>query len=383
MGLFSDGPKGESPAIRELVESARRRLKENPADAGAVLKLADALAGTGRKTEAVRILNRYGPIVQSRGRLEAAIAIYKKASQLDPDSSLTSSTYLSHLQLQKILDPRRRSVRQRLQLPRRPHPAPSPARGPTLLPRARPSRWRSLSRARPPAEHFRVLRVRRDRRRAARSSERRPTPLPLRAAPSRCPSRLRVPSSWGQKKEAVHGATIGIPLLRDIPPLLIDLVLQRINLITLAPGEVLFREGSEGNSVFFVVQGTLAVTARHDLGTEVVLRIARDGDVHRRGVLPHRAAPLRDRDGPRAVQPPRARPQRARAHRPQAPPARRRAEPALRGAHSRLGPRPVARLRRPAGERSPAADAEARDSPGAGGNPRRPGRAPRRRARTS
>jgi CRP-like cAMP-binding protein len=85
-------------------------------------------------------------------------------------------------------------------------------------------------------------------------------------------------STWGQKKEAVHGATVGIPLLRDIPPLLIDLVLQRINLITLAPGEVLYREGSEGNSVFFVVQGTLVVTARHDLGTEVVLRTIRDGE---------------------------------------------------------------------------------------------------------
>ena len=104
MGLFSDASKGESPAIRELVESARKRLKENPADAGAVLKLADALAGSGRKTEAVRILNRYGPIVQSQGRLEQAIAIFKKATQLDPDSELTSSTYLSHLQLQKIME---------------------------------------------------------------------------------------------------------------------------------------------------------------------------------------------------------------------------------------------------------------------------------------
>ena len=92
------------------------------------------------------------------------------------------------------------------------------------------------------------------------------------------PEPVPTSSAWGQKKEAVHGATVGIPLLRDIPPLLIDLVLQRINLITLAPGEVLYREGSEGNSVYFVVQGTLVVTARHDLGTEVVLRTVRDGE---------------------------------------------------------------------------------------------------------
>ncbi|MRR12976.1 tetratricopeptide repeat protein, partial [bacterium] len=60
MGLFSDGSRSESQAVREIVETARKRLKENPADAGAVLRLADALAGSGRKTEAVRLLNQHG-----------------------------------------------------------------------------------------------------------------------------------------------------------------------------------------------------------------------------------------------------------------------------------------------------------------------------------
>ncbi len=254
MGLFSDGPLGESAAVREVVEAARKRLKDNPADTGAVLKLADALAGSGRKTEAVRILNRYGPIVQSRGRLEEAIAIFKKATQLDPDSSLTSSTYLSHIQLQKILEAEKavRAATTAAAAPAaipppsgsftRPGPDPPPASGsfPLPTPAAGP----------PPSGSFEL-----------------PEPEP--------PG----PSAWSQKKEAVHAATPGIPLLRDIPPLLIDLVLQKITLVTLAPGEVLFREGSEGNSVFFVVQGTLALTARHDLGTEVVLRIARGGEV--------------------------------------------------------------------------------------------------------
>ena len=104
MGLFSDGPRRDAPDLKQVVEAARKRLQENPADAAAVLKLADALAGSGRKTEAVRILNRFGPIVQSKGRLEQAIAIFKKATQLDPSSELTSSTYLSHLQLKKILE---------------------------------------------------------------------------------------------------------------------------------------------------------------------------------------------------------------------------------------------------------------------------------------
>lgn len=265
MGLFSDDSKGDSQAIRELVEAARKRLKENPADAGAVLKLADALAGSGRKTEAVRILNRYGPVVQSKGRLEAAIAIFKKATQLDPDSQLTSSTYLSHLQLQQILDAERavRAAAPPAATPppsgafTRPGPDPPPASTSFSLPE--PVAGPPSSGSPPPP-----------------TSPAGPPPSGSFPAPDPAPPG---PSAWGQKKEAVHAATPGIPLLRDIPPLLIDLVLQKINLVTLAPGEVLFHEGSEGNSVYFVVQGTLAVTARHDLGTDVVLRVARDGEV--------------------------------------------------------------------------------------------------------
>ncbi|MFN7986738.1 MAG: cyclic nucleotide-binding domain-containing protein [Thermoanaerobaculia bacterium] len=266
MGLFSDGSKGESPAIREIVEAARKRLKENPADAGAVLKLADALAGSGRKDEAVRLLNRYGPIVQSRGRLEEAIAIYKKAAQLDPDCSLTSSTYLSHLQLKKIVDAEKESlaVAPPPAVPppsgsfSRPGPDPvPPASGSFVLPKAASGPPPSGSFERPPAT-------------AA------PPPIGSFPLPDQAPP---APSAWSQKKESVHGARAGIPLLRDIPPLLIDLVLQKINLVTLAAGEELFREGAEGNSVFFVVQGALDVTAFNDAGARVLLRTARDGEV--------------------------------------------------------------------------------------------------------
>jgi CRP-like cAMP-binding protein len=249
MGLFSDGSRSESPAVREVIEAARKRLKENPADAGAVLKLADALAGSGRKTEAVRLLNQYGPIVQSRGRLEEAIAIYKKAAQLDPNCELTSSTYLSHLQLKKILE-----AEAAAQAAAPPSAAPPPSGNFTSPGPAPPPPSGSFERpdpgaGPPPSGSF---------------------PLPEAAPPE--------PSAWRQKREAVHGARAGIPLLRDIPPILIDLVLQRINLVTLAPNEVLFREGGEGNSVFFVVQGTLDLTARNDLGTEILLRTARAGE---------------------------------------------------------------------------------------------------------
>ncbi len=276
MGLFSDGTKGESPELRQAIEDARRRLKESPADAGAVLKLADALVASGRRTEAVRVLNRFGPIVQSKGRLEAAIAIFKKATQLDPDSQLTSSTYLSHLQLQQILDAEK-AVRAATPRPASPPPSGSFTRpGPDPLPPSSTS-FR-LDDVIPPA----AAPVPRPS--GPPSSGSFPKPAPFEAPSPGDPGAVPEPappgpSAWSQKKEAVHDAQAGIPLLRDIPPFLLDLVLPRINLVTLAPGEVLIREGAEGSSVFFVVQGTLAVTARHDLGTEVLLRTARDGEV--------------------------------------------------------------------------------------------------------
>ncbi|HQN07929.1 MAG TPA: cyclic nucleotide-binding domain-containing protein [Thermoanaerobaculia bacterium] len=271
MGLFSDGPKGTSPELRQAIEDARRRLEESPTDAAAVLKLADALVASGRKTEAVRVLNRFGPIVQSKGRLEAAIAIFKKATQLDPDSELTSSTYLSHLQLQQILDAEK-AVRAATSRPASPPPSGSFTRpGPDPLP---PSGSAFELAAAPPLAEP-----------PAGPPPSAPLPRTAAAVPASDDSDAASapapsgPSAWSQKKEAVHDAQAGIPLLRDIPPFLLDLVLQRINLITLAPGDVLIREGAEGSSVYFVVQGTLAVTARHDLGTEVLLRTARDGEV--------------------------------------------------------------------------------------------------------
>ena len=261
MGLFSDAPKRDSAALRETIESATKRLKESPADAAAALRLADALVASGRRTDAVRVLNRFGPIVQSKGRLEQAIAIFKKAAQLDPDSELTSSTYLSHLQLQKILDLEKELAADRAARQAAPPASPRPAGpppsgsftrpGPDLVAPVSGSLPKPAIASGPPA---------------AASPE---VPEPVASGPS----------EWTLKKEAVHDAQSGIPLLRDIPPLLLDLVLQKINLISLAPGEVLIREGVEGSSVYFVVQGTLAVTARHDLGTEVLLRTARDGEV--------------------------------------------------------------------------------------------------------
>lgn len=262
VALFSDGPKrADSPDLKQVVEAARKRLQENPADAAAVLRLADALAASGRKTEAVRILNRFGPIVQSKGRLEHAIAIFKKATQLDPDSDLTSSTYLSHLQLKKILEAEEAA---RAEAPTAVAPPPSGSftrPGPDLLPRPGGSFPAPQAAAPPPSGSF------------AKPPASGPPPSGSFELPE-----PPAPSEWSRKKEAVHAVRPGIPLLRDIPPLLIDLVLQRIRLVTLNPGDVLYREGAEGSSVFFVVQGSLDVTARNDAGAEVLLRTAADGE---------------------------------------------------------------------------------------------------------
>lgn len=231
MRLFSDGPKGVPPHLAQAIEAARERLEQNPADAAAGLKLADALVASGQKMAAVRLLNRLGPLVQRKGRFVEAIAVYKKAAQIDPESELTSSTFLSLVQLRKLLE-----AAGELQPAQGAAPA-APAAPPVAAPL-------------PP-----------------------PTPAAGLPAPG-----AAGPSAWQQKREVVHEARSGIPLLRDVDPFLVELVLDKIRLRTLEPGEVLFREGSEGSTVAFVVAGRLAVTGRGDRGTEVLLREAGPGD---------------------------------------------------------------------------------------------------------
>jgi cAMP-dependent protein kinase regulator len=288
MGLFSDSPKGDSAALREAIVAATKRLKEDPGDAAAVLRLADALTASGRKTDAVRALNHYGPIVQSRGRLEEAIAIYKKALQLDPESELTSSTFLSYLQLKKLVEAEREERAEAPPVVRRPPsgfytrpgPDPPPPSGAFPKPVAGPAPSGSFplpapAASPPPSGSFALPQQ------VPAPPPSGSFPRPPAVADSSAAELMPItagPSDWSRKKEAVHEAQAGIPLLRDIPPVLLDLVLQRINLVTLAPSEVLFREGSEGSSVFFVVQGSLDVVVRSDAGEDVRLRIARNGE---------------------------------------------------------------------------------------------------------
>jgi CRP-like cAMP-binding protein len=82
-----------------------------------------------------------------------------------------------------------------------------------------------------------------------------------------------------RKSERVHALRKEIPLLKDIPPFLFELVLEKIHLRTLATGERLFSEGDEGSSLSFVAAGELAVSAKGDDGAPVLLGLLGPGDV--------------------------------------------------------------------------------------------------------
>jgi len=207
--LFDARTSGDA-RLREVVEECRRRLREEPDDPSAVLRLADALAASARPREAVQLLNRAGPRLQRAGRLVEAIAVYKKVEELDPKAEVTSS-FLSRIELKKILDAAAKSA---------PAPTPSP-----------------------------------DAPEAAEVAARR------------------------RKSEKVHALRSGIPLLKDVPPFLFELVLERIRLRTLQPGETLFVEGEAGSTILFVAAGELLVSAKGDSGEPVLLGLLRPGDV--------------------------------------------------------------------------------------------------------
>ena len=209
MPLF-EGRAGSDARVKEVVEECRRRLKEEPGDAAAALRLADALAAGGHPREAVQLLNRVGPRLQKAGKLVEAIAVYKKVQELDPSAEVTSS-FLSQIELKKILEATAKTA-----------PAPE-----------------ASAAAAPPAE----------------VAERR------------------------RKSEKVHALRREIPLLKDIPPFLFDVVLEKVHLRTLLPGQTLFSEGEAGSSIFFVAAGDLVVSARGDAGEPVLLGTLGAGDV--------------------------------------------------------------------------------------------------------
>ncbi len=241
MPLFEASRADAAARARETVEECRRKLKESPGDAGTALRLADALAGSGRKREAVQVLNRLGPHLQKHGRLVEAIAVYRRIEALDPSAEVTSS-FLSLLELRKLLEAMQAAAARTGTPPdggARPPASGSFGRAPGSAP---PGRGADGSVEVGGAEATEA---------AARHA----------------------------KRERVHEIRAAIPLLKDIPPFLFDLVLERISLVTLEKGAVLFSEGDPGSSLFLVATGSLRVTARSDAGEATLLSVLGPGDV--------------------------------------------------------------------------------------------------------
>ncbi len=215
VALFESRPAGDAH-LREAVEECRRRLRADPADGAAALRLADLLSGPGGREEAVGTLNRVGARLRKAGRLVEAIAVFKKVEALDPRAEITSS-YLSILELKKLQE--------------------------------------GEGRSRPPA-----------------------TPAPDGTAVDPAAADRR------KKSERVHSLRKEVPLLRDVPAFLFELVLEKIRLSSLEAGATLFAEGEPGGTLFFVATGEVETVVRGDGGEPVPLERHHTGDVL--GVVP-------------------------------------------------------------------------------------------------
>lgn len=207
----TDRPGGRAEVDRRRLDELRRRLKEVPHDAGAALTLADALAAAGERREAVAVLSRAGSALQKAGKGVEAIAVYKKVDQVDPKNEVTAA-FFPRLELQKLVGAATR-------------PVPAPAAG--------------------------------------------AAPAPSEPAPD--PEAERAIAAHRAKKEAVKGAAVSIPFFKDVPPFLLELVLEKVHLRTLGEGDVLFREGDAGTSIVFVASGELLVSARSPSGDAIPL----------------------------------------------------------------------------------------------------------------
>lgn len=233
--MFEGRTSGQA-RLKDVIEECRRRLKEEPADTVVVLRLADALASAGQAREAVQVLNRTGSRLQKAGKFVEAVAVYKKVAELDPRAEVTVS-FLSQIELKKIQEAAAKVGAAEISAPAATRAIPA---GPATSVTAESAAATGTA----DGEATR-----------AGKAERR------------------------KKAEKVHELRQGIPLLKDVPPFLFDLVLEKIRLRTLAPGEALFSEGDAGGSLFFVATGELVGTTKADTGASVRLFSLGPGDV--------------------------------------------------------------------------------------------------------
>jgi len=208
-----------SPAAekaRRAIDDLKKRLKDRPDDVSAALALADAQAGAGERGEALALLLKLGRALQKQGRALETIAVFKKVVALDPKGE-HESTFLAKLDLERL--------QQAVAKVSSPAPtAPAPA-------------------AHPPGAN----------------------------AASAGPAAAEPVDPAREKRRRVQTAASGIPLLKDMPPFLLELILEKMELATYLPPRTVFEEGAEGSSLVFVVTGGLGVSARDEKGRVLVL----------------------------------------------------------------------------------------------------------------
>ncbi len=262
---------------RKAADDFRKKLKDDPFDLPALRGLSEAMIVLGEKREAIGVLERLGAALQRNGKTLEAIAVYKRVEQLDPKQDVTAS-FMIGLELKRLISTAAAAK-----------PGSTPLATPAATPAPfRPSSAASIAPASAPSSVPAPV--------PAQAAAPAPTPGPVRpvgyssaislpaptdpsvkplasSAPSAPPPTpeprpIEIPPELKRRRELIRRAVSGIPLLKDVPPFLVELVLEKINLRTLEADETIFEEGSTGSSLIFVASGEVSVFVREQEGQE-------------------------------------------------------------------------------------------------------------------
>jgi CRP/FNR family cyclic AMP-dependent transcriptional regulator len=69
-----------------------------------------------------------------------------------------------------------------------------------------------------------------------------------------------------------------IPLFKRLPPVDLNELAERLRVFKVKKNDVLFRKGSEGDSLYIIQEGNIKITLPSKLGDEVIVSIFSDGD---------------------------------------------------------------------------------------------------------
>lgn len=208
--------KGSSP-----IGDLKKKLSSDPADIAAAFALADALVASGDKKEAVQILSRTGAALRKKGKTLEAIAVYKKVGHVDPKGDVTA-TFLINVDLRNLLHE------------------------------------------------------------AAKANASKELPVAAAESPAAVAAKNEAERQRKEKDKAtdsLRAAVAGLPLLKDVPPHLLEPILNKTTLRSVNAGEQAFVEGAEGQSLLFIASGDLRVTAKDPSGRTIALGILSTGDV--------------------------------------------------------------------------------------------------------